>query len=37
MTGMVRARRSGCPASAATEARVMVIGHRCPVSTWAAI
>ena len=34
---MVFAKSSGCAASAATDARVMVIGQRCPVSTWAAI
>ena len=30
-------RWSGCTANAATDARVMVTGHRCPVSTWAAM
>ena len=37
MTGITLASRSGCAANAATEARVMVIGQRCPVSTWAAM
>ena len=37
MTGIAFASRSGCAASAATDARVMVIGQRCPVSTCVAI
>jgi hypothetical protein len=34
---MVFAKSSGRAANAATEARVMVIGHKWPVSTWAAM